>query len=71
VLAREYNSVTAENAMKWGVTEPNQGRFNWAQADALFSFAQANQSVYGHTLMWHSQLPNWVISLTGSPSALP
>src|SRR5919198_1885696 len=67
VLAREYNSVTAENAMKWGVVEPNQGQFNWTQADALFSFAQANnQSVYGHPLVWHSQLPNWVSSLTGS-----
>jgi endo-1,4-beta-xylanase len=64
VLAREYNSVTAENAMKWGSIEATRGQFNWAPADALVSFAQANgQSVYGHTLVWHSQAPSWINSL--------
>jgi endo-1,4-beta-xylanase len=67
VLAREYSSVTAENAMKWGSVEPNRGQFNWAQADALMSFAQANnQVVRGHTLVWHDQNPGWISSLSAA-----
>jgi endo-1,4-beta-xylanase len=67
VLAREYSSVTAENAMKWGSVEPNRDQFNWAQADALMSFAQANnQVVRGHTLVWHDQNPGWISSLSAA-----
>ncbi|MEU0810019.1 endo-1,4-beta-xylanase [Streptomyces sp. NPDC005970] len=61
IAKTEFSSVTAENAMKWGSVEPNRGQFNWAAADRLVSFAQSNnQKVYGHTLVWHSQLPNWL-----------
>jgi len=61
IAKSEFSSVTAENAMKWGSVEPNRGQFNWAAADRLVSFAQANgQKVYGHTLVWHSQMPNWL-----------
>lgn len=63
-LAAEFNSVTAENAMKWESLQPNQGQFTWDQADAIVDFAQQNgQAVYGHTLVWHSQTPGWVQSL--------
>ncbi|MFI0778082.1 endo-1,4-beta-xylanase [Streptomyces sp. NPDC021212] len=61
IAKSEFSSVTAENAMKWGSVEPNRGQFNWAPADRLVSFAQANsQKVYGHTLVWHSQMPGWL-----------
>ncbi|MFI0818192.1 endo-1,4-beta-xylanase [Streptomyces sp. NPDC021098] len=61
IAKSEFSSVTAENAMKWGSVEPNRGQFNWAAADRLVSFAQGNgQKVYGHTLVWHSQMPNWL-----------
>ncbi|MEU7591112.1 endo-1,4-beta-xylanase, partial [Micromonospora sp. NPDC049230] len=29
ILNREFNSVVAENDMKWDATEPQQGRFNY------------------------------------------
>ncbi|MFD8213197.1 endo-1,4-beta-xylanase [Streptomyces sp. NPDC059697] len=55
VLDREFDSVAAENAMKWDAVEPTRGSFNWAAADRLVAHASAhNQGVRGHTLAWVS-----------------
>lgn len=57
----EFSSVTAENVMKWGEYEQVRGEPNWAPADRLIRFAKRNnQSVYGHTILWHNQLPSWL-----------
>jgi hypothetical protein len=42
VLDREFNSVTAENAMKWGAVEPSRGSFTWAAAGRLVAHAAAH-----------------------------
>ncbi|MFG1703715.1 endo-1,4-beta-xylanase [Nonomuraea sp. M3C6] len=61
VLNREFTQVTAENAMKWESVEPARGGFTWADADALVENAKRDkQSVRGHTLVWHNQLPAWL-----------
>ncbi|MEU2628022.1 endo-1,4-beta-xylanase [Kitasatospora sp. NPDC007106] len=61
LVSGQFNSVTAENAMKWDAVEPSQGNLNWAAADRLVAFARANgQVVRGHTLAWHSQVPGWI-----------
>ncbi|MPZ85938.1 MAG: 1,4-beta-xylanase [Actinophytocola sp.] len=63
-LNREFNAVTAENAMKWDATEPSPGQFTFTAADQITASAQANgQTVHGHTLVWHSQTPGWVQGL--------
>ncbi|MGN9911450.1 endo-1,4-beta-xylanase [Phytohabitans sp. LJ34] len=60
-VATEFNSVTAENVMKWSEIEPTRGVLNFAPADQLVAYAKANgQSVRGHTLLWHNQLPTWL-----------
>ncbi|WP_341538486.1 non-reducing end alpha-L-arabinofuranosidase family hydrolase [Streptacidiphilus pinicola] len=65
ILDREFNMITPENEMKWDTTEPSPGSFNFAPADAIVSHAAAHgQRMRGHTLVWHSQLPNWVKSIT-------
>lgn len=70
VLAREFGAVTAESAMKWGQLEPRRGQYDWTSSDRLVEFAGANgQSVYGHTLVWHTDLPDW-LPQDGSPEEL-
>jgi endo-1,4-beta-xylanase len=47
--------------MKWDFIHPEPDVYNFAAADAIVDFAEANgQVVRGHTLLWHSQLPAWV-----------
>lgn len=60
-VAAQFDTVTAENAMKWDALAPTRGRYEWGPADALVAFAEANgQRVRGHTLVWHNQNPAWV-----------
>ncbi|MFD6566086.1 endo-1,4-beta-xylanase [Micromonospora profundi] len=67
ILNREFNSVVAENEMKWDATEPQQGRFSYTGGDRLVSHAQANgMSVRGHALLWHAQQPSWAQGMSGS-----
>lgn len=71
VLDREFNSVTAENAMKWDALEPSRNGYNWAAADRLVNHAVAhNQGVRGHTLAWYAQLPSWLKNGNFSASEL-
>jgi glycosyl hydrolase family 10 len=63
--AREFNYVTPENEMKWDALEREPGQFSFNNADRIVAFAETNgMQVKGHTLVWHSQLPNWVRQLT-------
>ncbi|MFE9448959.1 non-reducing end alpha-L-arabinofuranosidase family hydrolase [Streptomyces sp. NPDC006739] len=65
ILDREFNMITPENEMKWDTTESSRGLFNFAPADSIVGHASAHgQRVRGHTLVWHSQLPGWVRSIT-------
>ncbi|MGN9784401.1 endo-1,4-beta-xylanase [Nonomuraea sp. ZG12] len=67
IAATEFNQITAENAMKWESTEPNQNQFTFSGADAIVDFATQNdQEVHGHTLVWHNQTPGWVQGLGAS-----
>jgi endo-1,4-beta-xylanase len=61
IVAREFNAITPENAMKWGPLEPVRGTLNWGPADEIVAYAQAHgQKIHGHTLVWHNQLPGWL-----------
>ncbi|MFE6734793.1 endo-1,4-beta-xylanase [Microbacterium sp. NPDC057650] len=61
ILSRQFSSLTPENDMKWDAVHPAPGVYDFASADALVAFAEANhQKVRGHTLVWHSQNPAWV-----------
>ena len=61
ILEEQFSVVTPGNAMKWGPVEPQQGVFDWSDADTLVNFAEAHgQLVRGHTLLWHNQLPTWL-----------
>jgi endo-1,4-beta-xylanase len=72
IASSQFSVVTPGNGMKWQIVEPEQGVYDWSQADQLVQFAQANgQLVRGHTLTWHNQLPGWLTTgvANGSISA--
>lgn len=70
-IEREFSSVTAENVMKWETLEPQPGVFNYAPADELVAFAEANNMVVrGHVLVWHNQNPSWVNEQDFTPEEL-
>ena len=61
LAAKQFNTLTGENVMKWEKIEPRENHFDWEGADALVDFAAANNmEVAGHVLVWHQQTPDWV-----------
>lgn len=60
-LAREFDYLTPENAMKWAPIQPSPTTWNFKGADALVDFAKAHaMHVKGHALVWHQQVPSWI-----------
>jgi endo-1,4-beta-xylanase len=60
-LAREYNMVEAEDAMKWRMLRPDATTYDFRQGDELVRFAHANQmQVRGHCLVWGRDNPEWL-----------
>jgi GH35 family endo-1,4-beta-xylanase len=65
LLAREFNSITAENVMKMQPIHPRPGNddssYNFAPADQFVEFGlKNNMFIVGHNLCWHSQMPAWM-----------
>lgn len=70
-LAREFNQVEPENAMKFGPIQPGPATFNFAPPDAIVAFANShNMAVRGHTLVWHNQNPGWLTNGNYTPAQL-
>ncbi|GMF12906.1 unnamed protein product [Phytophthora lilii] len=50
---------------QWDATEATQGTFTYTKGDAIVSIAdEMGAQVRCHTLLWHSQVPTWVQSLS-------
>ena len=63
VVKKNFNSVTAENAMKPGEIHPKEGVWNFAGADSIANWCRANGvKMRGHCLAWHSQFANWMFT---------
>lgn len=61
LAVREFNAVTAENVMKWEIIHPEPEVYDFDAADAMIELAEEHDMfVVGHTLVWHSQTPDWV-----------
>jgi endo-1,4-beta-xylanase len=60
LLSSQFNSLVAENAMKPSRLQPQEGRFDFAAADAIVTFAADHKmAVRGHTLLWYKGTPDW------------
>ena len=60
LIKQQFNSITAENCMKSGELQPEEGKFYFDLADQFVKFGEENDMyIIGHTLIWHSQAPRW------------
>lgn len=60
VVKSNFNSITAENIMKSEVMQPIEGEFDFTLSDKFVEFGEQNDmQIIGHTLIWHSQAPDW------------
>ncbi|KAG9714384.1 glycoside hydrolase, partial [Aureobasidium melanogenum] len=67
----DWGQVTPANAMKWVFTEPEQGVFNYTEADIfLADAAPPGRLVRCHNLNWYNQLPEWLTSGTWTNETL-
>src|SRR5208282_5584836 len=61
-LAREFNMVEAEDAMKWWTVRRNADAFDFHEGDEVVRFAQAHgMKVRGHCLVWDHNNPEWLV----------
>lgn len=61
VAAKQFSAITPENEFKWQALHPAPGRYEFKSADVFANFAKAHDmKLIGHTLVWHSQTPDWV-----------
>ncbi|KAI0046469.1 glycoside hydrolase family 10 protein [Auriscalpium vulgare] len=58
---KQFGQITAENSMKWLLTEPSRGNFTFQAADTIAHLAETQHKLLrGHNCVWHNQLPDWV-----------
>jgi GH35 family endo-1,4-beta-xylanase len=60
-----FNQVTPENAGKWGSVEATRDVMNWTELDTAYQLAKTNNLKFRfHILVWGSQQPSWISSLS-------
>jgi endo-1,4-beta-xylanase len=72
LVREQFNQISPENDLKWQLIHPREGTngYEFGPADAFVNFGLSNNMyVVGHTLVWHSQTPNWVFAGTNPPPA--
>ena len=70
LLKGQFNQISPENDLKWQSIHPREGAngYEFGPADAFVNFGLNNKmQIVGHTLVWHSQTPNWVFAGTNPP----
>lgn len=69
LIANHYNSLTAENAMKFVSVHPDEDTYMFEDADKIVAFARKHgKRMRGHTLVWHNQTSDWLFQeKDGSP----
>ena len=61
IAAKHFNLIVAENDTKMENVYRGPEDFNFDRADKLVKFGKKNgQDVRWHTLVWHSQSPDWI-----------
>jgi endo-1,4-beta-xylanase len=69
LVARQFNTITPENLLKWQEVHPEPETYNFGPADAFVKFGEEHDMfIVGHTLVWHNQTPDWAFEgVDGKP----
>ncbi|ANF49066.1 1,4-beta-xylanase [Chryseobacterium glaciei] len=60
IIKNQFSSIVAENCMKSMYLQPQEGQFFFDDTDKFVEFGEKNNMfIIGHTLIWHSQVPDW------------
>lgn len=60
IVTLHYNSIVAENCMKSESIHPQEGKYEWDDADTFVKYGEdRGMAIIGHCLVWHSQLSPW------------
>lgn len=63
LVARQFNSITPENLLKWAEVHPEPAQYNFEPADRYVEFGEKHDMfIVGHTLVWHNQTPEWAFT---------
>lgn len=61
-IIRDCNILVPENELKWRHIQPRPGVFDFSGYNKIAAFAtQHNMQVRGHTLIWHTSMPDWTM----------
>jgi endo-1,4-beta-xylanase len=61
IITAQFNTISPENVLKWQSVHPRADGYNFDSADRYVAFGEKYKMfIVGHTLVWHSQTPNWV-----------
>jgi len=59
IVKTQFNSITPENALKWGLIHPQLDTYTFDLADHYVAFGEENHMlIVGHCLIWHNQIPD-------------
>ena len=60
IINKQFNVFTLENDTKPETIHPSEDVYNFDSTDQLVEFGEKyDKTVRGHTLVWHSQCPDW------------
>jgi len=58
-IVKHFNTITAENAMKWERIHPRPDEYNFVLADSMIAQGMRNDMfIVGRCLLYHSQTPD-------------
>ncbi|MER3374944.1 MAG: endo-1,4-beta-xylanase [Allomuricauda sp.] len=67
LLIKEFNAISPENEMKWMNIHPQPDSFYFDISDKYVALGENNDMfTLGHTLVWHSQLADYMAQTTDS-----
>jgi len=71
ITVHNFNSITATNDMKMYSLVKNDSTPDFTRVDSLVSYVkQNNMRLFGHALIWHYALPEWISKTTEEKGAV-